>query len=125
MLVVEDDADTREMLRRTLQKDGWKVLEAANGRLGLERVEEEIPAMILLDLMMPEMDGFQFMQELRARPDCRDIPVIVITAKDLTVEDHRRLNGEVSKIIQKGATSIEQLLTEIRPFLPAASTIIL
>ena len=73
--------------------------------------------MILLDLMMPEMDGFQFMQELRARPDCHDIPVIVITAKDLTAEDHRRLNGEVERIIQKGATSGEELLAEVRTLL--------
>jgi CheY-like chemotaxis protein len=64
--------------------------------------------------MMPEMDGFEFMEELRKREDWRNVPVIVITAKDLTAEDHERLNGEVSRIIQKGATSTEQLLTEVR-----------
>ena len=117
VLVVEDDAATREMFRRTLEKDGWKVIEAENGRFGIERVADEVPAIILLDLMMPEMDGFTFMQQLRARPDCRDIPVIVITAKDLTPEDHKRLNGEVERIMQKGATGAEQLLAEVRAIL--------
>ena len=117
VLVVEDDAATREMFRRTLEKDGWKVIEAENGRFGIERVADEVPAIILLDLMMPEMDGFTFMQQLRARPDCRDIPVIVITAKDLTPEDLKRLNGEVERIMQKGATGAEQLLAEVRAIL--------
>jgi signal transduction histidine kinase/DNA-binding response OmpR family regulator len=114
VLIVEDDANTREMLRRCLEKDGWTVREAENGRLGLERLTEGVPAIILLDLMMPEMDGFTFMEELRQRADCEGVPVIVITAKDLTVEDHRRLNGEVSRIIQKGSAGTEQVLAEVR-----------
>ncbi len=122
VLVVEDDPNTRDMLRRGMAKEGWIVVEAENGRIGLERLAEGIPALILLDLMMPEMDGFGFMQELRTRPDARDIPVIVITAKDLTDEDRRRLNGEVARILQKGATSSDDLLAEIRSLLPAAST---
>jgi len=113
VLVVEDDGPTREMLRRTLEKDGWKVAEAVNGREGLERVAAEVPAMILLDLMMPEMDGFGFMQELRKRPDCAQVPVMVITAKDITAEDRRRLSGEVTKILQKDSMSREQLLAEV------------
>ena len=103
MLIVEDDANTREMLRRSVEKEGWTVREAENGRIGLERLDEEIPAIILLDLMMPEMDGFTFMEELRQRPHA-PVPVIVITAKDLTAEDHQRLNGEVARILQKAAT---------------------
>ena len=114
MLVVEDDAATREMLRRTLEKEGWKVVEAENGRVGLEKLDAGIPTMILLDLMMPEMDGFEFMQALRERPDGRLVPVVVITAKDITVEDRRRLNGQVAKILQKGTTSSEELLAELR-----------
>jgi DNA-binding response OmpR family regulator len=117
VLVIEDDAGTREMLRRSMEKEGWKVNEAENGRLGLERLREEIPAIILLDLMMPEMDGFAFMEELRKRADCADVSVIVITARDLTDEDHRRLNGGVARILQKGATSAEQLLAEVREIL--------
>jgi len=113
VLVVEDDAPTREMLRRTLEKDGWKVAEAVNGREGLERIAAEVPALILLDLMMPEMDGFGFIHELRRRPDGRAVPVIVITAKDITPEDRRRLSGEVTKILQKDSMSREQLMTEV------------
>src|SRR4029079_17355787 len=108
---------------RTLAKDGWTVTEAGNGRQGLESVAAEVPAIILLDLMMPEMDGFDFMQELRKRADCRAVPVIVITAKDLTAEDHERLNGEVMRIIQKGSTGTEQLLAEVRELLARQAAI--
>jgi signal transduction histidine kinase/CheY-like chemotaxis protein/ligand-binding sensor domain-containing protein len=117
VLIVEDDERTREMLRRTLQKEGWQIHEAANGRLGLEQLAHGTPGLILLDLMMPEMDGFGFMQELRKRPDCARVPVIVITAKDLTDDDRRRLSGEVARILGKDSTSCEQLVAEVRQFL--------
>jgi CheY-like chemotaxis protein len=119
VLLIEDDAATRDMLCRSMEKDGWKVTEAENGRIGLERLNHGIPSLILLDLMMPEMDGFAFLQELRARPDGHHVPVIVITARDLTADDRRRLNGEVARILQKGTTSAEDLLAEIRALLPA------
>src|SRR5439155_12462867 len=114
---VEDDERTREMLRRTLQKEGWQIHEAANGRLGLEQLAHGAPGLILLDLMMPEMDGFGFMRELRQRPDCARVPVIVITAKDLTDDDRRRLSGEVSRILAKDSMSRDQLMAEVREFL--------
>jgi len=117
VLVVEDDAPAREMFRRTLEKEGWKVAEAANGRLALEKIATEIPAMILLDLMMPELDGFGFMQELRQHPDCAQVPVIVITAKDLTEADRARLNGDVIRILGKETTNREQLIAEVRQIL--------
>ena len=117
VLIVEDDERTREMLRRTLQKEGWEIREAANGRLGLEQLVHGPPGLILLDLMMPEMDGFTFMQELRRHPDCAHVPVIVITAKDLTEEDRRRLNGDVSRVLGKDSTSREQLVAEVRQLL--------
>ncbi|MDH4207903.1 MAG: response regulator, partial [Anaerolineae bacterium] len=113
VLVVEDEAMTREVLRRTLEKEGWAVSEAENGRAALERVAENPPGLILLDLMMPEMDGFQFMDELRKNEAWRSIPVVVITAKDLTAEDRLRLNGYVEKILQKEAHSREALLAEV------------
>jgi len=97
-----------------LEKEGWQVTEAENGRVGLEKLSGGIPALILLDLMMPEMDGFEFMEALRERPDGRLVPVVVITAKDITEEDRRRLNGQVAKILQKGTTSSEELLAELR-----------
>ena len=121
VLVVEDDANTRDMLRRSMEKDGWTVTEAANGKLGLAALTDPPPALILLDLMMPEMDGFTFMEELRARPGCRSIPVIVITAKDLTDDDRRRLNGEVARILQKGAHSTDDILREIRSLVPSSA----
>jgi DNA-binding response OmpR family regulator len=117
VLIVEDDERTREMLRRTLQKEGWEVREAANGRLGLEQLAHGLPGLILLDLMMPEVDGFGFMQELRKRPECAHVPVIVITAKDLTEEDRRRLSGDVARILGKDATSREQIVAEVRKLL--------
>ena len=117
VLVVEDDPQTREILRRAAEKQGWQVVEAENGRVGLERVAAQIPGVILLDLTMPEMDGFTFIEELRRRADCHDVPVIVVTAKDLTEEDHRRLNGHVTQILQKGGHSTQELLEEIHKVL--------
>ena len=114
VLLVEDDARTREMLGTRLKKHGWPVVEAENGRIALARMTEALPDIILLDLMMPEMDGFQFLDELRANESWQAIPVIVITAKDLTEEDHRRLNGYVEGILQKGAYEPDALLREVR-----------
>jgi signal transduction histidine kinase/DNA-binding response OmpR family regulator len=113
-LIVEDDANTREMLERNLRKHGWQTGVAANGIDALARVSGRTPSVILLDLMMPEMDGFEFMQALRQRDDGRDIPVVVITAKELTEEDRRRLNGQVIRVLQKGAFHTEELLEELR-----------
>jgi signal transduction histidine kinase/DNA-binding response OmpR family regulator len=119
VLVVEDDAASRELLRRTLDGDGWSVREAENGRVALACLREEQPALILLDLMMPEMDGFEFIAELRKRQEWRAIPIVVITAKDLTPDDHLRLNGYVEKIIQKAASSREELLADVRALVAA------
>ena len=113
-LVVEDDEATRHALRTVLEKEGWEVREAENGRVGLDRVNEKKPGLILLYLMMPEMDGFEFSEEMRKQEAWRGIPIIVITAKDLTPEERVRLNGSVNKILQKGAYSREQLLQEVR-----------
>jgi signal transduction histidine kinase/DNA-binding response OmpR family regulator/HAMP domain-containing protein len=119
VLVVEDEAVIREMMRRTLEKEGWAVIEAENGRAALERVAENPPGLILLDLMMPEMDGFQFVTELRKNKAWRAIPVVVVTAKDLTVEDRLRLNSYVERILQKEAYSREALLAEVRDLVAA------
>ncbi|MGH7635612.1 MAG: response regulator, partial [Gemmatimonadaceae bacterium] len=90
VLVVEDDQPTRTLLARELGKAGWTVAEAENGRVALERIAESRPALVLLDLMMPEMDGFEFLDVLRQDDAGRDIPVVVITAKTVTAEDRRR-----------------------------------
>src|SRR5262245_8503717 len=119
VLVVEDDIDTRDMLRRMLTREGWAVTEATNGRVALEQVAASQPELILLDLMMPEMDGFAFIETLRQQDAWRSIPVVVVTAKDLTLEDRRRLNGYVERILQKGAYSREELLREIHNLVAA------
>ncbi len=113
VLVVEDDGDTQYTLRNTLERDGWAVQSAENGRAALKLVASSLPNLVLLDLMMPEMDGFMFLEEFRRIPGAANIPVIVLTAKDLTAEDHRRLNGYVKKIVQKGSGR-QILLKEIR-----------
>jgi GAF domain-containing protein/CheY-like chemotaxis protein/anti-sigma regulatory factor (Ser/Thr protein kinase) len=113
VLIVEDDARTRTMLRKRLEKQGWPVVEAENGRVALQGLAKSEPGVILLDLMMPEMDGFQFLDHVRADKRWRSIPIIVITAKDLTQEDRRRLNGYVEGILQKGAYKPEELLAEV------------
>jgi CheY-like chemotaxis protein len=113
VLVVEDHADLRELTRRMLEQEGCVVAEAENGRVALERVAENRPELIVLDLMMPEMDGFSFIEALRQNEAWRSIPIVVVTAKDLTVEDRQRLNGYVQYIIHKGSRVREELLQEL------------
>jgi PAS domain S-box-containing protein len=113
VLVVEDDQATREMLRMSLEREKFTVAEAGNGVEALGQLSVQRPALILLDLMMPEMDGFQFTREVRAHPQWRNIPILVMTAKDITEEDRARLDGKVSRILQKGACGREELLLEI------------
>jgi signal transduction histidine kinase/CheY-like chemotaxis protein len=112
-LVVEDDPESRDVLRRFLENDGWKVDQAENGRVALDRLRDRTPTVILLDLMMPEMDGFEFVSHLKQDQSLRPIPVVVVTAKDLTEDDRRRLNGQVIRVLQKGAYSREDLLAEV------------
>jgi signal transduction histidine kinase/CheY-like chemotaxis protein len=114
VLVVDDDAEIRQLLRRMLEPEGYTVVEAENGRVALERLRETPPSVVLLDLMMPEMDGFAFVTEFRRHEPWRAIPIVVITAKDLTRDDRERLNGYVEKILQKGAYGRDQLLAEVR-----------
>jgi CheY-like chemotaxis protein len=119
VLVVEDDAPTRALLQRALTKAGWTVTEAENGRIALDRIAEARPALVLLDLMMPEMDGFEFLDVLRQRETGAAIPVVVITAKTLTDDDRRRLNGGVERVVQKHALDSQALLAEVRALVGA------
>jgi GAF domain-containing protein/DNA-binding response OmpR family regulator/anti-sigma regulatory factor (Ser/Thr protein kinase) len=114
VLVVDDDAGLRQLLRRMLEPEGYTVVEAENGRVALERLRDVAPSVVLLDLMMPEMDGFAFVAEFRRHEPWRAIPIVVITAKDLSRADRERLNGYVERILQKGAYGREQLLAEVR-----------
>ena len=113
VLLVEDDIETREIMARTLDKAGWAVSEAGNGQEALDSMADLQPRLILLDLMMPVMDGFDFLTELRARPEWQHIPVIVITAKDLTADDRDRLAGKVEDVLEKNACTRDQLLERI------------
>jgi signal transduction histidine kinase/DNA-binding response OmpR family regulator len=113
VLVVEDDVETQEIIRRLLENVGIQVMAAENGRVALERLAEGQPGLILLDLMMPEMDGFQFVDHVRQHEVWRTIPIVVVTAKDLTSADRHRLNGYVTEIISKDTRDQEELLAEV------------
>jgi CheY-like chemotaxis protein len=114
-LLVDDDDVVRRGVRQALEPIGWKVREAENGQAAVEALAAGRVDVIILDLMMPKMDGFEFLDELRSRLDWQDIPVVVITAKDLTQEDRDRLNGGVERIIQKSDRDamLRQLSREI------------
>ncbi len=119
VLVVEDDGPMRVILRRLMEKEGWGVTEALNGRMALDAVARGKPDLILLDLMMPEMDGFEFVEQLRHRPECQAIPVVVLTSKDITEEDRMRLNGYVRRLLKKKAGDPDELLREVRSLVAA------
>jgi CheY-like chemotaxis protein len=115
ILVVEDDLPTREALCRTLASMGYAASAAINGRSGLDWLADHAaPSLILLDLLMPEMDGFEFLRELRQRPAFADVPVIVVTAKELTAEDVRILNGQAERIITKDQAYLTTLADAVR-----------
>jgi len=114
VLVIEDDQKTRDMLVKVLTKRGFEVATAANGKIGLQQLDKTPPDLILLDLMMPEVDGFQFVFDLSRKAHWRSIPIIVITAKTLTEIDLMRLNGRVEKILQKGGYTLEELVQDIQ-----------
>jgi CheY-like chemotaxis protein len=118
-LVVDDLADNRELLRNALEGDGWMVEEATNGLDALDRLERHRPDAILLDLMMPEMDGITFVERLRASERNRSIPVLVVTAKEITPADRQRLSGGVQAIMQKGAVDLSELVSQTRALLSA------
>jgi CheY-like chemotaxis protein len=121
VLVVEDDEATRTTLRRALEKDGWEVTEAENGRQGLTQLDARRPGLVLLDLMMPEMDGFEFLEALRLRPAEGCPPVVVITAKELTEDDRQRLNGGVSRVLRKGTAAPNAIVSEVKHLLMGAA----
>ena len=114
VLVVDDDPDARQLVRRTLEQAGRTVLEAENGQVALERVAEEMPDLVVLDLMMPVMDGFQFLRELRRSEAGRGVPVLVLTAKDVSPEEKRFLEAQAELVVQKGAGDLDAALAQVR-----------
>lgn len=116
ILVIDDDATTRSMLRRQMERQGWRVVEAASGAEGLARIGSTAPApaVILLDLMMPGMDGFAFLDALRGELGTAKVPVIVLTAKELSRDEERGLSTRVAKVIAKGSYRGRELEDEVR-----------
>ena len=112
--MVEDDASQRERMLGWLERPHWMVREAANGQQALDLLREEKPDVILLDLMMPEMDGFEVVAALQGDKDWRDIPVIVITSLDLNAKDRERLNSGVQSVLVKEKFRPEDLVERIR-----------
>lgn len=118
-LLVDDDPSTRQAIRNALAREGWSVSgEAENGRVALERLAAVRPDVVVLDLMMPEMNGFEFLGEMRRHVDWRNIPVIVLTAKSLNADERAQLDGGVARVLQKGASEVSELLRELGRALP-------
>lgn len=114
VLVVDDEADVRRLLRHMLESENWQVVEASDGHDALSKLEDYRPELILLDLLMPGMDGFEFSQAVGRHPTWRTIPVVVLSAKDITTEDRSRLKGNVERILRKGNLTRDDFLQEIR-----------
>jgi len=113
-LVVDDRPENRKLLRAALEGEGWDVSEAENGRVALDQLKNREPSLILLDLMMPVMDGFEFVMEMRKLETSRTVPIVVVTAKDLTEDDRRRLNRGVMGVIEKSGLDSATLLAQLR-----------
>ncbi|GAB4541136.1 MAG: hypothetical protein Fur002_09050 [Anaerolineales bacterium] len=113
--IVEDTTEARRLIRRILQSQGnFTILEAVNGREGLEMIQRELPDLVIIDLMMPEIDGFTVIEELRAKPETATIPVIVATAKELTPDEKNRLGGQIQSLMQKGDFLNDEFLEEVK-----------
>jgi threonine synthase len=115
IVIVEDTTEARRLIRRILQSQGnFTILEAANGREGLELIQSELPDLVVIDLMMPEMDGFTVIEELRKKQETSAIPVIVVTAKELTPDEKSRLGGHIQALLQKGDFLNDEFLEEVK-----------
>src|SRR5690606_14962470 len=115
IVIVEDTTEARRLIRRILQSQGnFTILEAANGREGLELIQNELPDLVVIDLMMPEMDGFTVIEELRKKQETATIPVIVVTAKELTNDEKNRLGGHIQALLQKGDFLNDEFLEEVK-----------
>ena len=116
--IADDSVDARRLIRRILQSQGdFTIFEAGNGRETLLIVEKEKPDLIILDLMMPEMDGFAVIDNLKRNPETANIPVIVASAKELTTNEKSRLEGQIQSLMQKGDFLNDEFLGEVRSLL--------
>ena len=117
ILIVEDDTNTREILRRQLEDYSEEVLKAENGRQALDIMSQETPELIISDLIMPEMDGFELVHQLRQNKNWSSIPIIILTAKELTLIEREKLRGRVKQVFQKGGSQRKILLQEVHNLL--------
>ena len=118
ILIVDDHADARLLISRILQAQAdYNLVEASSGMQALELAEQNPPDLVILDLMMPEMDGFSVLERLKQSSKTIDIPVIVITAKQLSVHEKERLRGKIARLLTKGDFLSEELLAEIERIL--------
>ena len=120
IMVVEDDPGVREMLCRQLRAKNWRVIEAENGKEALLKLKNYQPGLILSDLMMPEMDGFELVHRLKQHEQLSSIPIIILTAKSITNQERQKLNGGVSKIFEKGSYQRSVLFHEVSHLLDQA-----
>ena len=114
IMIVDDNDLDRQQIRRIIEEEGLKPIVAENGAACLELITKQVPDVLVLDLMMPELDGFAVLERIRSNPATRDLPVIVVTAKDLTEEDRKKLRGIVFSVLEKSAVTSETLLAEIK-----------
>jgi len=115
VVVVDDTPEARRLIRRILQSQGdFEIFEATNGREAIELVDKEHPDLVILDLMMPDVDGFAVLDALRGKPETANIPVIVATAKELTVDEKSRLQGQIQSLMMKGDFLNDEFLEEVR-----------
>jgi signal transduction histidine kinase/CheY-like chemotaxis protein len=120
ILVVEDDENSREMVCRMLLQSGRETRTAVNGKAAIAAIQSEIPQLILLDLMMPEMDGFEVIKRVRENPDWESIPIVVITAMELSAIESRHVSSQVQSIFQKGKYEKQELLHEVDEIMECA-----
>ena len=113
VVCIEDEPEMIDLVRLILGRKGFELIGAVGGREGLQKVREVKPDLVLLDLMMPEVDGFTVLSTMKEEPEIADIPVIVITAKELSSQERRRLSGHVESLLQKGSYMDLEMLDDI------------
>ena len=114
VLIADDNPDNVELVREVLEGAGYTVVTAYDGDEALLRVAESNPDLIILDVMMPGKDGFETLAQLRSEPATKDIPVVILTAKDLNQRERAALDGKIQALFQKGQVSLDQLITDVQ-----------
>jgi CheY-like chemotaxis protein len=114
VVAIDDEPLDLDLMEAALTPHGWTVVRAAGGEAGVAAVRRERPAVVLLDLLMPDVDGFEVVERLRADPLVADVPIVVLTSKDMTAADHERLSGRISLLAKKGTFRQDQLADVVR-----------